>query len=641
MGTKADKRRVRVLHLEDNENDHVLVAETLSANELICEFTLAKSREEFEVALRRAEYDLIISDFTLPSYDGLSALSLAREVRPETPFVFFSGSIGEDIAVDSLQHGAVDYVLKQRPSRLVSAVRRALRNAEEHARLQQAEQIIREQGALLDKASDAILVCDLSGQIIFWNKGAQQVYGWTNDEALGKNVLQLLFKGILTSQVEEIFKNIIAQDEWGGELPKITKDGRRVIVQARSTLIRDEQGRTKSILIINTDVTERKLLEEQFLRAQRLESLGALVSGIAHDLNNALTPILIGTNILRGETLSTEAESILGTMESSAKRGAEMVRQVLAFARGGDSGKAIIYVDQLVKEMGKIITDTFPKNIECRVKVDANCNPVSGSPTQLHQVLMNLCVNARDAMPDGGALTLATKNVRLNTAEAAKIPGVQPGNYLCFSVADTGTGIPAAQLEKIFQPFFTTKTADKGTGLGLSTSLSIAKNHGGFMTVESEIGCGTEFKLFLPAVIGTAAGEAAPQKPSLPGGNGECVLVIDDEEAMLALVRTTLENYHYRVITAASGPEAVVRLAEKTDDVNLVITDIEMPFMDGFAVINALRKIKPNLKIIVATGSKQEKAVDGRGLHTDAFIYKPFTTEKLLTTVHEVFARKK
>ncbi|HEX3989429.1 MAG TPA: PAS domain S-box protein, partial [Verrucomicrobiae bacterium] len=471
MEAQADIRQVRVLHLEDNENDHVLVVETLSANELNCDFTLAKSREEFETALRRAEYDLIISDFTLPSYDGLTALSLAREVRPETPFVFFSGSIGEDIAVDSLQHGAVDYVLKQRPSRLVPAIRRALHNAQEHTRLQQAEQIIREQGALLDKASDAILVCDLTGQIIFWNKGAEQIYGWIAGEALGQNVLQLLFKGILTQQVEETFKSIIAQDEWSGELPKMTKYGRRVIVQARSTLIRNEQGRPKSILIINTDITERKQLEEQFLRAQRLESLGALVSGIAHDLNNALTPILVGANILRGESLSPSADSILGTMESSAKRGAEMVRHVLAFARGGESGKTLIRVDQIVKEMGKIITDTFPKNIECRISVDKDCSPVTGSPTQLHQVLMNLCVNARDAMPDGGALTLATKNVHLDTAEAAKIAGAKPGNYLCVSVTDTGDGIPAGQLAKIFLPFFTTKSSDKGTGLGLSTSL--------------------------------------------------------------------------------------------------------------------------------------------------------------------------
>jgi len=640
MGTQADKQRVRVLHLEDNENDHVLMAETLSANELDCEFTLAKNRDEFEDALRRDEFDLIISDFTLPSYDGLRALSLAQELHPETPFVFFSGSIGEDIAVDSLQHGAVDYILKQRPGRLVPAIRRALHNARERVRLQHADQIIREQGALLDKASDAIMVCDLAGRIIYWNKGAEKIYGWIAEESLGKNVLHLLFNGILTPQIEETFKTALGQDEWGGELQKVAKDGRRVIVQARSTLIRDAQGRPQSLLVINTDITERKLLEEQFLRAQRLESLGALVSGIAHDLNNALTPILIGASILRGETLSREGESVLGTMESSAQRGAEMIRQVLAFARGGDSGRVIIRVDQIVKEMGRIITDTFPKNIECRINADKNCSPVSGAPTQLHQILMNLCVNARDAMPVGGVVTLSTQNVRLDTAAAAKIPDAKPGNYLCVSVADTGTGIPAAQLEKLFQPFFTTKTADKGTGLGLSTSLSIAKNHGGFITVKSEVGCGTEFKLFLPALIGAAEGEAAPQKPAPPVGGGQCILIIDDEESMLALIRTTLENYHYRVITAASGPEAVVRLAQKTDDVNLVITDIEMPFMDGFATIKALRKVKSNLKIVVATGSKQEKAVDGHGLKTDAFIYKPFTTDQLLKTVHEVLSRK-
>jgi len=639
MGTQADKQRVRVLHLEDNENDHVLLAETLSANELDCEFTLAKNRDEFEDALRRDEFDLIISDFTLPSYDGLRALSLAQELHPETPFVFFSGSIGEDIAVDSLQHGAVDYILKQRPGRLVPAIRRALHNARERVRLQHADQIIREQGALLDKASDAIMVCDLAGRIIYWNKGAEKIYGWIAEESLGKNVLHLLFNGILTPQIEETFKTALGQDEWGGELQKVAKDGRRVIVQARSTLIRDAQGRPQSLLVINTDITERKLLEEQFLRAQRLESLGALVSGIAHDLNNALTPILIGASILRGEKLSREGESVLGTMESSAQRGSEMVRQVLAFARGSGSGRTIIRIDQIVKEMGRIITDTFPKNIECQINTDQNCSPVSGAPTQLHQILMNLCVNARDAMPDGGTITLATQNVRLDTAAAAKIPGAKPGNYLCVSVADTGTGIPAAQLGKLFQPFFTTKAADKGTGLGLSTSLSIAKNHGGFITVESEVGCGTEFKLFLPAVSVAAAGEMPPQKTALPAGNGECILIIDDEEAMLALIRTTLENFHYRVIIAASGPEAVVRLAEK-NDVSLVITDIEMPFMDGFATIKALQKVKSNLKIIVATGSKHEKTMAGRGLKTDAFIYKPFTTEKLLETVHDVLAQK-
>ena len=288
-----------------------------------------------------------------------------------------------------------------------------------------------------------------------------------------------------------------------GELHEFTKDGRPVIVQGRSTLIRDEQGRPKSVLIINTDITERKLLEEQFLRAQRLESLGILVSGIAHDLNNTLSPILMGAEIVREEIPSPEIESILDTMQTSARRSKDMVKQMLTFVRGGEAGKMLINPAQLIKEMGRIITDTFPKSIQCRVQVDKSAWPVCGLPTQLHQVLLNLCVNARDAMPEGGTLTLSAKNAQLRSADVALHPDAKPGNYLCMSVADTGTGIPAEQLGKIFEPFFTTKVPGKGTGLGLSTSLSIIKNHDGFITVHSEVGRGTEFKFYLPAATET------------------------------------------------------------------------------------------------------------------------------------------
>ncbi|MGH7951191.1 MAG: response regulator, partial [Limisphaerales bacterium] len=262
--------------------------------------------------------------------------------------------------------------------------------------------------------------------------------------------------------------------------------------------------------------------------------------------------------------------------------------------------------------------------------------------TQMHQVLMNLCVNARDAMPAGGTLTLAAENTRLDAAAAARSPGAKPGNYLCISVADTGQGISAEQMEKIFQPLFTTKSPGKGTGLGLSTSLTIVKNHGGFMKVESDVGLGATFQLFLPAATVTTAEETTSLKPSPPAGKGETVLVVDDEEAMLALTRTALENYGYRVLTAASGSEAVVRFSENRDAVNLVITDLEMPFMDGCATIGALRKIAPGVKIIIASGSEQENVVtEKHGIKTDAFIEKPFTTEKLLTTVHRILAGQK
>jgi len=626
---------VRVLHLEDNENDRLLVEEMMRADGLDCEFTAVQTRDALEASLHQGGFDLILSDYSMPSFDGMSGLAMAHEMSPKTPFIFFSGTIGEESAVNSLKKGAVDYVSKQRPHRLVPAIRQALRNVADHALLQQTEQKNREQAELLDKATDAILVCDLSNRIVYWNESAERIYGWMKAEVIGKDMVEVLFHGKPPSQIQEMLQSMDDRGEWIGELQELTKDGKPLIVQGRATLIRDENRQPKSLLLINTDITERKQLEEQFLRSQRLESLGVLISGIAHDLNNALAPVLLGIDMLRGS--HGEKENILKTMQSSAKRGADMVKQVLAFARGSDTHKTLVHVEPLVKEMGKIITDTFPKNIDCQVKLNRELWPVSGVPTQLYQVLMNLCVNARDAMPEGGTLTLTTENVCVDKDIAANHPDAKPGNYVCVSVADTGTGISTEQMEKIFQPFFTTKAPGKGTGLGLSTSLGIIKHHGGFLTVHSEMGRGTQFKFYLPAVI-EALSTTTPQEPSLPTGNGECILVVDDEAIVLVIARTALENYGYRVLTAASGLEAITCLAEKRNAVDLVITDMLMPLMGGTATAIALRRINPDIKIIFASGSEKEAEEVRERIKVDAFISKPFTVEKLLTGLHKVLA---
>ena len=758
---------MRVLHLEDNENDQILVKEMLQADGLACEMVAVKARDEFEAALRRDGFDLIISDFSLPSYDGLKALALARELSPQTPFIFFSGTIGEEVAVESLRNGASDYVLKQRPHRLTVAIRRALTNVQERARLELvegelrqlearlrivarasndvvwewdvktgkiwfsenfkiifgrereeigarlenwhdlihpderarvvssltsalatggrvwwsehrlrsangsylhvydraslvydaagkplrivgvvidmtdrkiAEEKIREQAELLDKAQDAIIVCNLDRTILYWNKGAERIYGWSTTEAIGKNVRQLLFHGHPPPQIDDAVKSLEERGEWIGELPEFTRDNKSVIVQARSTLIRDQQGQPKSLLIINTDITERKQLEEQFLRAQRLESLGALVGGIAHDLNNALVPIIVGVDIMREQALSPDVRSMIATMEISARRSADMVKQMLLFARGGETVKTVIRLEQLVKEMARTITDTFPKNIRSQVKLGKNLWPVAGLPTQLHQVLMNLCVNARDAMPKGGTLALTAENVNLTLADAALHKGVKPGNYLCLTVADTGTGIPPDIADKIFQPFFTTKGIGKGTGLGLSTCQSIAKSHDGFITVHSQAGTGTEFKVFLPAARDEPVPTDEADKVLPPAGHGERVLVVDDEEAILAITRAALANYGYEVVTASGGPEAITQFAQNPEDIRLVISDLAMPLMDGCTTLAALRKIRPDLKVIVASGSEKEMEDRLKLIKYDAFIAKPFTNEILLETVHRVLA---
>jgi CheY-like chemotaxis protein len=316
-----------------------------------------------------------------------------------------------------------------------------------------------------------------------------------------------------------------------------------------------------------------------------------------------------------------------------------MVQQILAFARGSGGEKTVLHVNLLLREMGKIITDTFPKSIVCRIKAGPDAWPVLGQAIQLHQVIMNLCINARDAMPKGGTLVLATENVVVSATQAAPY-GVTPGSYLCLSVRDTGTGILEAQLPQIFQPFFTTKAPGHGTGLGLSTCQMIVKNHGGFLTVESTVGRGTDFKAFFPA--GAGAIEDAKLSPGVPApiGKGEHILVVDDEAAILALAQSTLETYGYRVHTAASGPEAIVIFGRQHQNIRVVIMDRSMPFMDGAATVSALRKIKPDLKLISASGHDLHKVTDTqRAIKADAFIDKPFTIERLLFAISEVLAK--
>ncbi|MGC3960515.1 MAG: response regulator [Verrucomicrobiota bacterium] len=633
----ATNHQIRVLHLEDTEADHVLVREMLAAEGLKCEFHLAHNREEFEAVVQRDKFDLIISDFSLPSFDGMRALALAEQWQKDVPFIFFSGTIGEETAVESLKTGATDYVVKQRPWRLVAAVRRALLEAEERRRRELAEQKIREQAALLDKAQDAVIVCDLADRITFWNPSAVRIYGWSASEAIGRQLSELLSEQV-TQSLNEARKSWLQTGEWSGELHEQTKNGRMVVVRSSWTLVRDDAGQPQSKLIISTDVTEQKALEEKFLRAQRLESLGVLVGGIAHDLNNALAPVLMGVGLLEGVPLPKDIEGVVETMKSSAMRGSEMVQQILTFARGSGNQKTTIQVHQLVREMGKIMADTFPKSIVCRVQVEVDSWSVSGMAIQLHQVIMNLCINARDAMPKGGTLVLATKNVPEGPTAAS--PHAKPGPYVCLSVRDTGTGIPENQLALIFQPFFTTKSPGHGTGLGLSTSQTIVQNHGGFMTVESVVGRGTEFKVFLPALVESGVESKPPLAAPLPTGKGEQILVVDDEAAILALAQSTLETYGYRVLTAVSGPSAILTFSREHENIHLVIMDKSMPFMDGAATVSALRKIRPDVKIIATSGHDLKK---GGGtelrLKTAAVLEKPFTVEHLLTIVHEVLAQ--
>ena len=505
-----------------------------------------------------------------------------------------------------------------------------------------AEDRVREQAALLDLASDAILVQDLGGKVRFWNKGAERLYGWSARQASG-NQMAALFPNQDKPALTAAERQLLAHGEWTGELRKHTRSGQEVTVSSRWTLLRDERGEPCSVLIIDTDITEKKMLESQFLRAQRIEGIGTLATGMAHDLNNILAPILMSAGYLRWDISSAEREEAITRIELSVKRAAEIIQHVLTFGRGIDGERVAVQPADLLAEVREIVGQTFPKSITLAVDSPPNLWPLMGDRTQLHQVLLNLCVNARDAMPNGGHLTLGANTLTLTEPMSALPSPAPPGPYIVFEVSDTGCGIPAANRERIFDPFFTTKEVGKGTGLGLSTALGIVQSHHGVVLVESEVGRGTTFKVFLPASPQAARKNTSKISRLPPRGDSEVVLLVDDEPVVLAGMRVSLEQNNYRVFTALNGQEALDFIRRGEPKIDALVTDIMMPTMDGITLIRDARALMPELKIIASSGLGTDmsgciRAQELKSLRVASFLPKPYASEKLLHTLHQVLA---
>jgi nitrogen-specific signal transduction histidine kinase/CheY-like chemotaxis protein len=389
------------------------------------------------------------------------------------------------------------------------------------------------------------------------------------------------------------------------------------------------------------DITEKKLLESQLLRAQRMESIGTLASGIAHDINNVLTPIMLSQELLREKITDEESQKYLNIIERSTQRGASLMKQVMSYARGVEGERTALQLKHLISEIRQIAKETFPRNIEIRTDIPKDLWNISGDATQLHQVLMNFCVNARDAMPDGGILRICAENLFVDEDYAHINIDAKVGPYIIITVSDTGTGIPPGILDRIFEPFFTTKEHGKGTGLGLSTALGIVKSHGGFITVYSEVGKGTAFKVYLPAITTTETLKAQEHQHELPEGHGESILVVDDEDQIREITKKTLETHGYRVITARDGKEAIALYAQNREEIKLVLMDMMMPVMDGSVSIRELRKANPEVKIIAVSGlTQKDKIAKVDDIQVQAFLMKPYTAEKLLNTIHEVSSAK-
>jgi PAS domain S-box-containing protein len=511
------------------------------------------------------------------------------------------------------------------------------------------------QNAVLESAACAIISTNTKGLIATFNCGAEKLTGYSRQEVVGSLTPELFHDAAETVRIAADisretgmtvtpgFETFVVYAKCGivreRECTYIRKDGSRVAVSISVTAMLDDDGEITGFLGIVTDITEKKKLEQQFLRAQRIESVGTLAGGIAHDLNNVLTPILMSIELLRLTNTNEQTLSILGSIECSAKRGADLVRQILTFARGAEGRRTELCAGRFIKDMQQFVQDTFPKNICCVTNLNDDLPSFLGDPTQLHQILLNLCVNARDAMPDGGTLTITARTVVLDEAAAAKQMDAKPGPYVTLSVSDTGTGIPPEVVDKIFDPFFTTKEIGKGTGLGLSTVLSITKSHGGFITVSSEPDQETIFTIHLPATPNTGGSSRPPpaKEQSIPLGKGELILIVDDEEAIRTTTRQTLEALDYRTLVAADGAEAVALYTQNSREIAVVLTDMMMPVMDGPATIRMLKTINPEVKIIASSGVSHlggpAKVAEMGVRH---FLPKPYTAQTVMTTLNLV-----
>jgi PAS domain S-box-containing protein len=599
---------IRILHLEDNPRDTQIIQDKLESDGMDCRIFEVDTRERYAVALEEGMFDVILCDYNLPDYDGISALKLARERAPLTPVILISGSLGEEEAVKCLQHGATDYLLKQRLDRLPSAINRALAAAESHRKYKKAQNELHESEErfrqLAEQSHEGFWFVAVSPRRVLYVSPAMEKI-WDLPAERFYDDADAALAAIHPADQPHV------RDAWEaclqGESPRyeaeyrvIRQDGSVRWVQDSGTPTRNAAGAIVRLGGIAQDITERKAAERHMLRTQRLESIGTLASGVAHDLNNALAPILMGLDYLKWEYPS--ATHVVELFESSANRGAGMVRQLLTFAKGSEGERVSLQTSGLVKEVRDMMRGTLPKNIMLEGDCDPDLPKVLGDATQLHQILLNLCVNARDAMPTGGTLTLESEVMDVDATYASGVPGAKPGRYVALRVRDTGMGIPPEILDRIFDPFFTTKGSG-GTGLGLSTVMGIVKGHGGFLQVDSSPGLGSTFTAHIPVDMqGEELVVQVPETQTTFRGQGETILFVDDEKTVLDVGRVVLTRLNLNVLTAADGTAGLVKLMEHRNELRVVITDMHMPHMDGIAFIRVLREVLPDIPVIVGSG---------------------------------------
>lgn len=466
-----------------------------------------------------------------------------------------------------------------------------------------AERQLRLHGAALAAAANAVVITNRDGVIEWANPAFTALSGWQLSEAIGKTPGQLVRSDRHDAEFFRRMWQTISQGRvWRGELVNRRKDGTLRHEDMTITPLTDEHGVITHYIAIKQDITERKQLEDQNRHAQRMESLGTMAGGIAHDLNNILSPVVMLSGLLIEDTVDPKARQLLTMVQRSGQRGASIIQQLLTFSRGSEAERLPMQLRHLLREIVTIMRETFPRNIDLSLEMPRALPLVSADATQIHQVLLNLCVNARDAMPSGGRLTLTAEDAAILAGDLRLPPGSQPGRYVVLSVSDTGQGIAPEIVDRIFDPFFTTKPVGKGTGLGLSTVQGIVRSHGGFVTVDSSPGRGSEFRVHLPALPGGDDALPPPVEAPSKAGQGQLILVVDDEHYIRAAVRMVLESDGYRVCDAINGEDALKQFERHRSDISLIVTDLMMPVLNGVELVREVRKLNETIPIIVMTG---------------------------------------
>ena len=769
--------RLRILSLEDEPRDAELIQATLRSANLAFDFRRVATEPDYLTALKSESFDLVLADYSLPETDGIAALRLCHEHRPECPFIFVSGSLGEELAIDTLKQGAADYVLKDHLDRLPRAVERALREVHERAARRFAEKSLRESEEkyrdLVENLNDLVYVLDLKGRLTFVSSASERLLGYRPAEVMGRAFTDFIFEedlptvlsefqlhmqgrfiplefrivaksgevrwanvstrpsmqggqmvgiaGLLTDITErkraeealrtsvQRFQDIAAHaQEWIWEVGtdgrytyssqmvesmlgytpeevrqkhfydffhpddletlktaafaafsekqpfrefinrNVHKDGRTVWLSTSGLPVFDANGNVIGYRGADTDITQRKRIEEerqklqaQLIQAQKMEAVGLLAGGVAHDFNNILAAIMMNLDLLKEyPNLNQEIEQMLGELEASAKRAADLTRQLLMFSRRSVLEIKVLDLNEIVANLLKMLGRLIGEDIYLQFQRKTGLPAVEADACMLEQVLMNLCVNARDAMSKGGRITISTETIEVGKEHARTHANRRPGLFVCLSVADTGCGMDETTLKRIFEPFFTTKEVGKGTGLGLATVHGIVTQHQGWVEVESQLGVGTAFHVFLPASNRKAA---AAENVKLKAARGhETILLVEDEWSVRRTLVRSLQVLGYRVLEAGNGLEAMRLWQEHHHEIDLLFSDMVMPEgMTGLELAERLRAEKPDLSIIISSGYSSVTS-QLTGVIEDGVVYlpKPYQISLLGEKVRESLNRK-